>query len=153
MAAKQSGHKAVHREDGGGMNARADLCMLIAEYVPTSFHPETMTALGQVEEVNGLAKGTLREARWIKQRKWWKDGQRSAHLILGCMHPSQANVAIRKGLVIEGKQVYLRRHCIGPHRCMKCQQVGTAHRTAVCKAVHDTCGQPLQDSTGRRCAR
>ena len=126
---------------GGALNARADLCMLVAEYVPISFEPGLFTAFGQVEQENGLAKGALREARYIKQVKYRKTTQRSAHMLMGFTSPEQANLALRKGLVIEGKHVSLRRHRINPNRCMKCQQIGAAHRAAECKSIHDTCGR------------
>ena len=92
---------------GGALNTRADLCMLIAEYVPISFNPGLLTAFGQVEQENGLAVGALREARYIKQVKYRKPTQRSAHMMMGFSSPEQANLAIRKGLVIKGK------HCAG----------------------------------------
>jgi hypothetical protein len=126
---------------GGTLRARADLCMLIAEYVPVSFTPELFTAFTQVERENNLTKGSIREARYIKQVHRRKDNQRSAHMIFGFADVTQANQAIRKGLIIEGKHVNLRRHRVDPHRCLKCQQIGVAHRAAECKAIHDTCGR------------
>jgi hypothetical protein len=128
---------------GGALRARADLCMLVAEYVPITFNPDIFVAFTQVERENGLERGAIREARYIKQVHRRKEFQRSAHMIFGFTDASQANVAIRKGLIVEGKHVNLRRHRINPHRCLKCQQVRVAHRVAECKAIHDTC---------RRCA-
>jgi hypothetical protein len=139
---RQEGTMSMFAEKmGGAVSARADLCMLVAEYVPISFDPVPFTALGQVERDNGLEKGALREARYIKPTQFRKPTQRSAHMLMGFANPDQANMAIRRGLVIEGKKVSLRRHRVDPHRCMKCQQVGTAHRAAECKSIHDTCGR------------
>ena len=126
---------------GGALHARADLCMVIAEYVPITFEPGLFTAFGQVERDSGLEKGSLREARYIKQVQFRKSTQRTAHMMMGFASPEQANSAIRKGLIIEGKHVTLRRHRIDPHRCLKCQLIGTAHRAAECKSIHDTCGR------------
>jgi hypothetical protein len=126
---------------GGTILARADLCMLVAEYVPTSFDPDLYSAFGQVEKDNGLRKGALREARYIKQKKHRRDGQRSAHMIMGFTDTEQANLAIRNGLVIESKHISLRRHRTDPQRCLKCQKIGVAHRAAECKSIHDTCGR------------
>jgi hypothetical protein len=126
---------------GGALSARADLCMLVAEYVPITFEPDEMTAVEQVEVDSGLPRGTIKEARYIKNKLRRRDGQRTAHMLIGFADPEQANVAIGKGLVMEGKHVSLRRHRVDPHRCLKCQQIGVTHRAAECKSIHDTCGR------------
>jgi hypothetical protein len=92
---------------GGALQARADMCMLIAEYVPVSFTPKLFTAFTQVERENSLTKGSIREARYIKQAHRCKKNQCSAHMIFGFADVTQANQAIRKGLIIEGKHVNL----------------------------------------------
>jgi hypothetical protein len=126
---------------GGTILARADLCMVVAEYVPVSFDPELYSAFGQVERESGLRKGALREARYIKQKQYRREGQRSAHMLIGLTDTEQANIAIRNGMVIEGKHIAIRRHRIDPQRCLKCQKIGVAHRAAECKSIHDTCGR------------
>jgi hypothetical protein len=126
---------------GGTIHARADLCMVVAEYVPVTFEPELYSAFGQVEKASGLEKGAIREARYIKQKHHRRDGQRSAHMLIGLTSTEQANIAIRNGLVMEGKHVAIRRHRIDPQRCLKCQKIGVAHRAAECKSIHDTCGR------------
>jgi hypothetical protein len=126
---------------GGACVARADMCMVIAEYVPISFDPGLFTALGQVERDSGLKKGALREARYLKDVKKRGDNQRVAHMMLGIIDPDQANIAIRQGLVIEGKSVSVRRNRRDPTRCWKCQQIGVAHWAADCKSIHDTCAR------------
>ena len=126
---------------GGTTRAKADLYMLIAEYVPTTFEPGVFTAFKQVERENGLANGAIREARYIKQVERRKEGQRSAHMFMGFTDSIQANTALRNGLIIEGKKVFFRKHRIDPYRCLKCQQIGANHRAADCKANSDICGR------------
>lgn len=126
---------------GGSCVARADACMVIAEYVPVAFVPEVFTALGQVERDSGLEKGAIREARYIRNPDNRSLNQRVAHMIMGLADPEQANLAIRNGLVIEGKAVTVRRHKRDPARCWKCQQVGVMHNAASCKSIHDTCAR------------
>jgi hypothetical protein len=126
---------------GGTLHVRADLCMLIAEYVPVTFDPILYKAFGQVERESGLKKGALREARYIKQIERRKEGQRTAHMFMGFVDTEQANLAIRNGLVIEGKHISMRRHRIDPQRCLKCQKIGVAHKAAECRSIHDTCGR------------
>lgn len=132
---------AFSEKMGGALTVKADLCMLIAEYVPTSFEPDEATAFGQVEISSGIPRGAIKEARYIKDRLRRRAGQRTAHMIIGFADPLQANTVIRNGLVIDGKHVSMRRHRVDPHRCLKCQQVGVAHRAADCKSIHDSCGR------------
>jgi len=41
---------------GGALRARADLCLLIAEYVPITFEPMAITVFTQIERENGLKR-------------------------------------------------------------------------------------------------
>src|ERR1700723_3440350 len=61
--------------------------------------------------------------------------------MVGMISPEQANIAIRHGLVIEGKKVAVRRHRMDPKRCMKCQGIGVNHNAAECKFIHDVCAR------------
>jgi hypothetical protein len=126
---------------GGSVMASADLCMVIAEYVPISFAPESLSALTKIERDSHPEKGAVKEAHFIKKIGNRAEGQRNAHVIIGITEPDQANIAIRGGLVIEGKAVSVRRHMVDPRRCLKCQQVGANHIAADCKALHETCGR------------
>jgi len=131
---------------GGSAVASADLCMVIAEYMPTTFMPEAFAAFNQVERDSRLEKGAISEARYIKKIENRADGQRNTHMISGLADPDQANLAIRQGLVIEGKSVSVRRHKIDPRRCLKCQQIAT-HIAAECKSIHEVCRR----CTGMHC--
>jgi hypothetical protein len=129
------------QELGGMMKAAPTLCMVIAEYVPVSFAPDTKSALERVECDSGLEPGAIREARYIKKPERRAQGQRVAHVMVGFTSPEQANLAIRNGLVIEGKRVAIRRHRMDPKRCMKCQGIGVSHNAADCKFIHDVCAR------------
>src|ERR1700690_492108 len=129
------------RELGGMMTAAPTLCMVIAEYVPVAFDPETKTALESVEHDSGLADGAIREAHYIKKVERRAQGQRVAHVMVGLISPEQANLAIRNGLVIEGKKVAVRRHRMDPKWCMKCQRIGVNHNAVDCKSIHDVCAR------------
>ncbi|KAG1872946.1 hypothetical protein DFJ58DRAFT_628551, partial [Suillus subalutaceus] len=39
---------------------------VIAEYVPTTFNPDSSTSLAETEKSNKLQPGTLTKAKWIK---------------------------------------------------------------------------------------
>ena len=47
---------------GGQAQARADLFMVIAEFVPTSFNPDAFINFKHIERTNGLRNGAIREA-------------------------------------------------------------------------------------------
>lgn len=126
---------------GGTTKAEAATCLVVAEYVPTSFDPGLIGTMAQVESNSGLTGSAIREARYIKPLERRAPGQRSAHMIIGFADPEQANHAIRYGLVIEGKKVTARRHKVEPKRCMKCQKIGENHNAAECKSIHDVCAR------------
>jgi hypothetical protein len=115
--------------------------MVIAEYVPVSFQPDMDYAIAQVESDSSLLKGTIREVCYIKKIERRAQGQKTAHVILGLALPKQANIAIRQGLIIEGKKVQVRRHKMDPKWCMKCQGVGVNHMVATCKSIHNVCAR------------
>ena len=115
--------------------------MLVAEYVPVLFNLDVFAAVKQVKQDNGLERGSLREARYLKQIKWRRDAQRTTHMVMGFTNHKQVNLAIRNGLIIEGKRVTFRKYRADPNRCLKCQKIGAAHRASDCKATHNVCGR------------
>jgi hypothetical protein len=123
----------------GTATAGAALCMVIAEYVPVIFSPNMPYATLKVEEDSNLEKGAIREVWFIKKAHWRAQGQKTVHIIVGLSSPEQANIAIRHGIIIEGKRVVVHRHRMDPKICMKCQGIGVNHNAAACKFIHDVC--------------
>ncbi|CAK5265676.1 unnamed protein product [Mycena citricolor] len=113
--------------------------MVVADFVPVSFEPET--GLTQLEDGNGYNSGDFTSAKYIKDPTRRKDGQLVAHVILGLATANAANRAIRHGLFIEGKKVTCRKLLSEPVRCVKCQLFNTGHVAKTCKSVHETCAR------------
>ena len=97
---------------------------IIAEYVLVSFSPDDRMQLASIETVNRLEPGGILNAQWIKPIYCRKQGQRTAHAILGYVQPEEANSAIRNGVIIAGKRVWAWKLLQEPRRCLKCQQIG-----------------------------
>ena len=110
--------------------------LVIAEYIPLSFNPTNQLHLTDIENENRLEPEGILSACWIKPTYRHKQGQRTAHGILGFAQPEEANLAIRNGVVIAGKRVWARKLLQEPRRCLKCQQIGATHIAAECEQAH-----------------
>lgn len=125
---------------------------IIADYIPLSFSPTNRAHLTDIENENKLEPEGILSARWIKPTHRRKQGQRTAHGILGFSQPKEANSAIRNGVVIAGKRVWARKLLQEPRRCLKCQQIGATHIAAECKQTHNTCGNCGEDHCTTECS-
>ncbi|KAJ7113047.1 hypothetical protein C8R44DRAFT_549119, partial [Mycena epipterygia] len=67
---------------------------VFVEFVPVTFDPELEGALEGVEYANGIERGQLVSARYVKPIHRRHPGQRSAHAIFGFASPGAANHAI-----------------------------------------------------------
>ncbi|KAJ6570536.1 hypothetical protein DFH09DRAFT_1080093 [Mycena vulgaris] len=94
------------------------------EFVPVSFDPELGRAFEVIEDANGLDRGALVQARFIKPPARRHPGQRSAHAIFGFASAASANHVIRHSLFVDGRRV-----------------VGTNHTAATCPSIHDVCAR------------
>ena len=113
---------------------------VIAEYVPISFDPNDRAQLDGVGRSSGMNQSGILNGRWIKPIYRCSQEQRMAHAVLRFTQPEGANEAIRNGVIIAGKRVWVRKLLQEPRRCLKCQKIGTTHITAECKQDHNTCG-------------
>ncbi|KAJ7123708.1 hypothetical protein C8R44DRAFT_620911, partial [Mycena epipterygia] len=97
-----------------------------------------------IEDANGIERGQLTQARYIKPLERRHKGQRTAHTIFGFASREAANHAIRHRIFVDGKRVSAQKLLTEPIRCLKCQVIGTNHTAASCPSVHDVyarCGQ------------
>ncbi|KAF7362490.1 RNA-directed DNA polymerase from transposon X-element [Mycena venus] len=113
----------------------------VVEFVPVSFDPGLSRAFEAVEDANGLDRGAISQAHYIKPLERRHPGQRSAHAIFGFASAAAANHAIRHRLFVDGKRVPVRKLLSEPIRCLKCQIVGANHTAGTCPSVHDTCAR------------
>ncbi|KAJ7346401.1 hypothetical protein DFH08DRAFT_701205, partial [Mycena albidolilacea] len=79
---------------GGTSSYKERLYNVVVQYVPVTFDPAGRGTLDVVATDNGLPKGALAKARWIKPIERRKHGQRVAHAIFGFSNPRAANGAI-----------------------------------------------------------
>ncbi len=145
-----------------GMEARIveRLYKLVVEGVPVGFEPHSTAGLRVLEEVNGLDRGSLTRAEWIKPPEKRYPGQRTAFLLLTVSGIEQANHAL-KGLMIMGRRALVRRELVEPKRCAKCQGYeghfakecpSQADVCATCAGAHPTAQCDVKDPALYRCA-
>ncbi|KAJ7110865.1 hypothetical protein C8R44DRAFT_559745, partial [Mycena epipterygia] len=67
---------------------------VVVEFVPISFDPTLSRALETMEDANGIRRGELTQAWYIKPLERRHKGQRSAHTIFGFASRESANHAI-----------------------------------------------------------
>ncbi|KAI0055082.1 hypothetical protein BV25DRAFT_1773302, partial [Artomyces pyxidatus] len=122
---------------------------ILVPFVPLTFRPDNNYDLREVEERNRLAKGSVKQARWVKPPARRDPGQVSAHTILTLCSAEAANQLLRDGLVIREKKVYPEKTKREPLRCLKCHRWG--HKATECHAEHDTCGTCGKDHRTADC--
>ena len=79
---------------------RERLHSLIVPRVPIIFKPDNDKHLRELEEMNGLHKGTVRKVKWIKPLGRRRPDQTHAYAIISLTSVDFANIIIRDGLFI-----------------------------------------------------
>ena len=111
---------------------------VVVQFVPLTLRPNKEVDLREIEEVNGLAKGDIIRARWIKPAARRSPSQTCGHAIFSFTTPQAANNALVRGLYVCHKKVYAEKCKREPLRCLKCHRWG--HLAHSCLAPTDTCG-------------
>jgi hypothetical protein len=122
---------------------------IVVQFIPLTFRPDRDTDIRELEEVNGLEKGDILQARWIKPASRRSPSQTCGHAILSLTSPQAANEILSHGLFICHKKVYAEKCKKEPLRCLKCH--GWSHLARDCLAAHDTCGTCSQRHRTSNC--
>jgi len=117
---------------------RERLHNLIVPRVPTTFKPGNDEHLRELEETNGLYKGTVRKAKWIKPIGRRRADQTHAYAIISLTSVDFANIIIRDRLFICGTKVRPKKQKQEPIQCMKCRCWG--HFASECPSESEVCG-------------
>ncbi|KAJ7146801.1 hypothetical protein C8R44DRAFT_600075, partial [Mycena epipterygia] len=67
---------------------------VVVKFVPVTFDPTLSRAFETIEDANGIKRGELTQARYIKPLERRHSGQRTAHTIFGFASREAANHAI-----------------------------------------------------------
>ncbi|KAF9495625.1 hypothetical protein BDN71DRAFT_1391049 [Pleurotus eryngii] len=130
---------------------RAPMLTVVAEFVPVDFDPDVMGELQVIERAIGMDVGSIKAAAYIKPVHRRSQGQRFAHLKLKFDNRTQANKAIRDGLVIHGKMITVRKDERELPMCYRCHAVGDGHFTANCKVETELCGHCRKEHRSKDC--
>ncbi|KAG1727207.1 hypothetical protein EDB19DRAFT_1833160 [Suillus lakei] len=124
---------------------------IIAEYVPTSFEPESSLALKEMEKCSRLNSNAIVRAKWLKPINRCNPSQRTGFCIIACVTREDTNKAIKQGLTIKGRKVSSRKLLPEPTCCLKCQQLTNAHITSNCPSKEDVCGMCAKNHRTSKC--
>jgi hypothetical protein len=121
-------------------NARvkARLYPLVLQFIPLHFDPNQDAEIRNIENTNGLPRGSIDHARWLKPTHRRSPTQICGHALVTFTGPEVANKALTDGLIICQKRVYAEKCKKEPTRCLKCQ--GWNHMSYACPQTFDTCG-------------
>ena len=79
---------------------------VVIQFVPLTFKPDRDADLREIEEINGLVKGSICRARWIKPVERCSTKQTCGHAIFSFPSPQAANDMLAGGLYVCQKKVY-----------------------------------------------
>jgi len=125
---------------GSTADYRAQMYEVVVDWVPMMLDMGQMGVLESIEQASRLQMAAICEVWWIKPIHLRTPGQRTALAIFGFSTCEGANHAIRFGLFVEGKKVWVRKQLQEPRHCLKCQCF-REHRAAKCASIHKVCGQ------------
>ena len=97
---------------------------IVVQFVPLTFKHDNDEYLREVEDVNGILKGSLVKARWIKPAARQTPQQTCGHAIFSFSSPQSANEVLTGGLFICQKKVYAAKCRKEPLWCLKCHEWG-----------------------------
>ena len=106
---------------------------LIVKFVPCTgdFDPQNPRCIPELEATNGLCKGAIVSANWIKRPDRRAPNQQVATLKVICSDPQSANHLLSQKVFIHGHAVTVLKDIHEPIRCNNCQEFG--HIRADCK--------------------
>ena len=106
--------KAFIVKMGSMTDYRAQMYEVVVDWVPTTLDMGQMGALESIEQASRLQMAAIHKARWIKPIHLRTPGQRTVLAIFGFSTHERANHAIRFGLFMEGKKVWVRKQLQEP---------------------------------------
>ncbi|KAK0455648.1 uncharacterized protein EV420DRAFT_554995 [Desarmillaria tabescens] len=132
--------KAVQQAAGLETVASLQLHNMIVPFAPTTIDIGDTVTWQSIKESSGLKAGTNRGIRFLKPAEHHHEGQREAHIMIGFDSREQANIAIRGGIFIEGKELQARKELPDATRCVNCSMLPCNHDARDCPNT-TKCGQ------------
>lgn len=131
---------------GTGASIKDRTYQVIVQFIPIEFNPDNDESLRQYEVANGLEKGSVLKAEWIKPARDRKPMQKVATARFYHRNANSANHILSKGAYILNKKTIPKKPRKEPIRCLKCQQFGherrhctaATARCAKCACAHET---------------
>jgi hypothetical protein len=105
----------------------------IVKFVPVHFNASSPETHWELEQANGLAAESIAKCHWLKKPEARTRNQARAHLEVTFTEIPDANLAIRNGLVMDGRYLLTRKKLSEPEKCTKCQTFTAAHRAKACR--------------------
>ena len=120
---------------------------VLVEFVPVGLDISKKDNFADIETANGLQKGSIVGARWIRDPRKRNPAQRHAHLVVNCKTKEIANEWIANPKVLAGKEVESAKYIREPLRCHNCQLDGHMAARCLSPPVCGACGKDHQTHT------
>ena len=126
--------KAFEKCFPGVVTIKGNNYQVVVQFLPISLKNHLETHCAAIENENGLTKGSIVNAKWMRNPANWGTNQTKAHAIFSIKSRNDANDIINQGMLIDGSRHDARKLEEDPKRCFKCQIIGTGHNAANCKS-------------------
>ncbi|KIK78982.1 hypothetical protein PAXRUDRAFT_162552 [Paxillus rubicundulus Ve08.2h10] len=113
---------------------------ILVPYVPISSTLEDLATLHDIKVENGIAAGSLIQAKWVKPAYKCAIDQRVVHAVFTLCDPMVANLLVQDGVYHKQEKFFPRKDKKEAIHCMRCQLWG--HIARDCNANEDTCSDP-----------
>lgn len=93
-------------------------------FVAVTHEPNSEWERRRIEEISRLEKGHLVATAWVKPTQNRGENQQVATIIARFASPQAANMALKEGIIIQGRRLRCHKTFNGPMRCYHCQRYG-----------------------------
>jgi len=118
----------------GVVTIKGNNYQVVVQFLPITLKNHLDAHCAAIEEENGLSKGSIISAKWLRNPANWGTNQTKAHAIFSIKSRNEANDIITRGMLIDGSRHDARKLEEDPKRCFKCQIIGSGHTAATCKS-------------------
>ncbi|THU83904.1 hypothetical protein K435DRAFT_601870, partial [Dendrothele bispora CBS 962.96] len=118
---------------------KPNIYTVVFRFVPITMEVDSRNEIAHIEDTNHLHPGSINSISWIKAPEHRHAKQKVAHALGHFLRREDANEAIKKGLIINGKHVQVDKNEPDPILCVKCWK--PYHIAQECNEDHDACGR------------
>jgi hypothetical protein len=143
--------KAFEKCFPGVVTIKGNNHQVVVQFLPISLKNHLEAHCAAIEKENGLSKGSITNAKWLRNPDNWGTNQTKAHAVFSIKFRHEANNIINHGMLIDGSRHDARKLEEDPKRCYKCQLIGSGHTAATCKSTKEICANCAKEHPTGEC--